>query len=267
MDGILHSKKWKFAFVYVLAQTNLVASVMDASQPDIGLITNESSMMSDFRTLQRQYRLNIPIGDLNKFYDIIGFDAIFNILEERGFCHNKGHNVGRIVYTRNNGSLLESLRICGHRCTNACFHGALMQHMDNTQSAFSYFSTLCDGSGELSKTVVEEYFSVGTCYHAVGHAVMSSSSYDPFAAISSCKSIGDRLKAYFCAHGAFHEYYLGQQGNTAATALLYPCDLTNDFPAACYRTCFLYKTFFRDKGFRPMAEICLAMEDRRQRLG
>lgn len=140
-----------------------------------------------------------------------------------------------------------------------------------------YFNTLCEGnegnegSGVDSLHDIAKYYQEkddsGDCFHGLGHAAMSLSSYDSFRAISICKLLKQKLAAYYCATGAYHEYFLQNYGQRVGDSLLYPCDKSNDFPAACYRTCFLYKPYFRDKGFLPLGQICASMTDDRQRQG
>ena len=138
-----------------------------------------------------------------------------------------------------------------------------------------YFNMMCEGnevagSSESLHDIANYYKQKddsGDCFHGLGHAAMSLSEYDPFRAISICKLLSQKLHAYYCATGAYHEYYLQNYGQRVGDSLLYPCDKTNDFPAACYRTCFLYKPYFRDKGFLPLSQICSTMADDRQRQG
>lgn len=85
--------------------------------------------------------------------------------------------------------------------------------------------------------------------------------------IVDCKYIENRLAAYYCATGAYHEYFLVEGEHFDESSLLSPCDLSNDFPAACYRAVFMHKPSILSKGYKTVAHICLAMTDASQRRG
>lgn len=237
--------------------------------------------------IDHQYSRNIPIHIYQKYYDILGPEAVLFIMENNTFCnHDRTHNFGRVIY-QNIANLVNSVKICRNKCTGGCWHGVLMQYFegikDNIANAsvsdatnltnvdvglYPYFNALCKGSDELAM-LISKYYSLGDCYHGLGHAVTYLSEYDPFRAITNCKSIPEKLQSYYCATGAFHEYFLRLDGKRVGDSLLYPCDKTNDFPAACYRTWFLHvsRAVNRDSAYLSLAMICKDMHDDRQRQG
>jgi hypothetical protein len=80
----------------------------------------------------------------------------------------------------------------------------------------------------------------------------------------------EKLGAYFCATGAYHEYFIARsynQSNIPYINELFPCNTTNYFPAACYRTVFgsAFETFGKD--LARILHICLHMTDIHQRQG
>ena len=251
------------------------------SQAQVGNTTID--YIRQFRDIAHANKKFIPIQQIEKYYDLIGFNAIYDVLEE-SFCHDKGHNVGRIVYSRLGKSLTKSLHACGTRCTGACFHGSLMQYFDDLKESLtdynnsttaetlmqSYFNNLCDGENEFQRDFVKLYGprnESSECFHSLGHVAMSLTDYDHIKAVQICKQLGPKMEAYFCTTGAYHEFFLKYYGQRVGDSLIYPCDKTNDFPAACYRTSLLYKPYYRDKGYQPLAQICMAMHDARQRQG
>jgi hypothetical protein len=78
-------------------------------------------------------------------------------------------------------------------------------------------------------------YSPGDCAHGVGHALMFLSGYTVPEAIEACKAFDNTAMKYYCATGAYMEYYVEKDVEDAKTkSLFYPCD-TYDYPAACSR--------------------------------
>ena len=133
-----------------------------------------------------------------------------------------------------------------------------------------YYIEFCSRSTPLGSKLTST-FGASDCHHNLGHAMMAIANYDVVRAISNCKTADFQIMQYFCATGAYHQFALAKsfiqlpQNST----WLYPCDTMNDYPAACYRPCFLYndKKVMSSKSRIDMALTCLNMENRAQRLG
>lgn len=122
---------------------------------------------------------------------------------------------------------------------------------------------------------------------------MFISNYNSTRALNNCKSINRKISQYYCATGAYHQYFLTkssgglaqhQRMNSNSTQLLkplpllpslsssssswmFPCDASNDFPAGCYRPCFLYNKEVKHMNHTQLASLCLGMSDKWQREG
>jgi len=171
--------------------------------------------------------------------------------------------------------LVPAVQVCKSRCTDGCFHGVLMQYFQDLNATDAelqpYFNLLCNSYNNLA-VQIKKLHGTGDCYHSIGHAVMFNSQYQVPRAMKNCKAIHDKLGAYYCATGAYHEYFLmlistddfREPGNVTA---LYPCDTSNDFPAACYRTVFGYRASFYNYDAYHIGSICMSMSNHRQRNG
>ena len=259
--------------VAIFFMYNCLFSAIDSTIPD-------TSFINEFRQAKNLYPRDIPIDIVHNFYSLIGPIELLNVIEEQQ-CHIKGHNVGKVVFMNMNGpnrtqQLLESIKLCKNRCTGACFHGALLQYFHNITSGREhsvnssvirpFFSSLCDGDGVLATEIIK-FYGRGDCFHSLGHVVMSLSKHDVIRAMEVCKFLDERLAAYYCATGAYHEYFLVEDKAYNVSSLLAPCDQSNNFPAACYRAVYMHKPTFKSKGYQTMAQICLTMHDSNQRRG
>ena len=114
-----------FLFVIFFISINFVDALLDnvtVSRAD-SIASNGS--MAEFRKTVLEHPNKIPFQLVEQYYESIGSESMLDVVEENSFCHLIGHNIGRVTFlkTRN---LEKSLEICRHRCTNGCFHGALM---------------------------------------------------------------------------------------------------------------------------------------------
>ena len=172
-----------------------------------------------------------------KYYDLIGPERMLDVLEANPYCHAKAHNLGRLIYIKNNRNISKALAIAGTRCTEATFHGVLMQvfadlggnpkHLSGSDFAKTAL-TFCD------KPEVQKYLNEGSCVHAIGHALMFLADNDVHEGTQLCDVFPDRGRRYYCATGVFMQREKTVADQDAKVSTTYPCN-QSDYPAACYR--------------------------------
>jgi hypothetical protein len=213
-----------------------------------------SDPVMKFTEVSAEYRTNIPEEILVKYYDSIGPSKILDVLESENFCHDKSHNVGKLIF-RNEQNMRDSLDICEQRCSSGCFHGIIMEifadlgeeadhthdpdqtvhdpHIiltkDNEEDVKNRILSICTNDD------VQNYFGEGDCVHGVGHAVMSLAAYDTDTALDLCSIFERTGLEYYCSTGVFMERNLTFEKTDAKKGIFYPCTEFTDFPAACYR--------------------------------
>lgn len=122
---------------------------------EFGILDVNDRFFREFEELSEKNKYDpLSIEILTQYYQLIGPSRILDVLEKDPFCHDRGHNLGRVVFNSCK-NLGDSISICGNRCTGACYHGALMQYFQGmkTNSAKGnnftdldirpYFSALC----------------------------------------------------------------------------------------------------------------------------
>lgn len=209
---------------------------------------NTAGSMEEFRKIVEATKGEIPINIVDSFYDKIGPDALIKVIEEDNYCHEKGHNVGRVIY-RKNKDLSLSLEKCSYRCTTGCFHGVLMEYFKKGESDEPHIrledvkneiSEVCD-----SKEVTGNKIQKGVCIHGVGHALAFLAKNDIGLALKYCESFKDEGPVYYCATGVFMEWDIVNGRRYKNSSNLFPCDKF-DFPSACFRY-KLARTFGEDE--------------------
>jgi len=214
---------------------------------------------------------SIPASFFREHYDEFGPHTMLAVLDDNQFCHSEAHNVGRVIYEREQG-LAVATNICQNQCSSGCIHGALMgfftektgdekfvdsEHhatFDDLTPAFrAEIASMCS-STELSAHLI-----LGDCYHALGHALMVLANYDIPAAIELCAifneyGVGAR---YYCATGAYMERDIEYGESDRAVSALYPCD-ESPYPAACFRY-KLRRAIDISKGYSDAVQFCTSM--------
>lgn len=180
-----------------------------------------------------------------KFYNILGPELMLDIMEEENLnCHSKAHNLGRLIYINNDRDFSKALWIAGKRCTEAAFHGVLMQIFEDigldptklsenhvTSDEFAEIAlSICDH--ETVRNGIEIDF--GSCIHSVGHAIMFVVGHDIKSGLKLCDVFPDKARQYYCATGVFMEREKMMGREDAKISSRFPCD-SFDHPAACYR--------------------------------
>lgn len=220
---------------------------------------------------------NIPIPTIEKYYDIIGPSAMLDVVEEDPLCHDKGHNIGRVIFYRTK-SFEKSLNICGSRCDGGCFHGVVEELIktfakskkknidDDSLLKYPEFKIFLN---DLCQDDYRRYAKIGSCYHAIGHALMFLSGYNISKANNFCHLLKEEKGkggVYYCSTGVYMEYqHAFGIDDLRSNRGAYPCNESVDFPAACYRyrLQFLYRSL---DNVSQAKEHCLSL-DEHKRLG
>jgi len=237
----------------------------------------ELELMDEFRRISKQHGTEIPVSDTEEYYDLIGPVFMLDVIEEEWFCHNKGHNLGKVVYKRSQ-NLGGAMQICQNRCNTGCFHGILMEffkdfmfedehaHEEGVSDFHSHVS-LEDISGQINSFCDQDIFvggvTRGNCFHGMGHAFTFLSDYDLEKSVDICQLLEEKEAQYLCATGAYMERSIVYEDDNEAD--LFPCDVHRDFPAACYR--YKLRKGYKDWDPEDVAQLCLGLEGAPQREG
>ena len=123
------------------------------------------------RELFMNYMKNLKADELFESYkewiDVIGANGIVSILKDQfPQCHNRGHELGRLIYLRSH-SISGSLATCDGACNSGCMHGVFK----------AAFSTISDKTEDVTiqsiaaraEEICEEetQYRLGDCLH--GH--------------------------------------------------------------------------------------------------
>ncbi|NIP29595.1 MAG: hypothetical protein GTO02_04530, partial [Candidatus Dadabacteria bacterium] len=180
--------------------------------------------------------------------------------------------------------------MCGNGCTYGCMHGVIAEAFgdekykkiiksvnslcgeisgnliaDNLEDVTKGMSEFC-ASGEMSNQ-----YRKGNCAHAMGHALLGLSQYNLEKSIETCKSFDNKGMGYYCATGAFMEYVENLVRNKEYKKLEkdqtehFPCDVYDDYPAACYR--YMLSIIAHRKGVKLMDMVseCKKLDKRMRR--
>ncbi|NIP29691.1 MAG: hypothetical protein GTO02_05300 [Candidatus Dadabacteria bacterium] len=225
-----------------------------------------------------------------KNYDLVGVAALIDFIEAKfPYCHSQAHDLGKTVFSK----LLDfdkALLACGDGCTNGCMHGVIAEAFGDerykdilksvnglcgeisTNFSVNKFEDVSKGMSEFCDTgEMSNLHRKGNCAHAMGHAIMVLSENDLDKSMQTCRSFEDKGMGYYCATGAFMEYVdvlinsrklkKLEEGQTE----FYPCDVYDDYPAACYR--YMLKIVGFRKGIEPIDMIseCKKLDERSRR--
>lgn len=281
------------------AKSPLISTVVLTAVPNTSIAFEDStasesvsiqSLVKDFqdpdvrrsmRSFRREYKLTLvnikdsPRADVEevlrgiyeKYVDTVGVNGILNFLEA-SLCHSEGHPVGKIIYSRLK-DLKKSIHLAGRRCTNAVYHGVLMEAFA-TGSEHLDLNLIEDEINRICiMTEGTELFNMGNCAHGVGHAVMFLSGFDIDYSMQVCKRLTQPALQYYCASGAFMEYDGVYGREDIAKSLHYPCDTLTEFAAACYRYKMHWtvpEMILKGHEIEDIAKECMGL-DRMRRLG
>lgn len=192
---------------------------------------------------------------IEKYYGALTAEEILDALEKKiPDCHDQAHELGKIIY-KDTGSISESSKICGNRCTSACFHGTLMEAFKNVATEKNEehghpqgtddhmhidlddlkdkFNTFCDQQEVL------DVHRENSCVHGLGHVMHFLSNYTIDQSIKLCDVFTDKWAKLYCLSGIFMERDIGldngiKQNEAPTDNILYPCDTYDEFPVSCY---------------------------------
>lgn len=153
-----------------------------------------------------QYTSNIPLLIIEDFYQRIGPHALIRAIEATSaYCHQQGHNVGKVIF-KHRDSFLDAVHVCGNRCTGGCFHGILLQLFTDLQSGnqslsagrlLTYAAALCNSHGINSAGI-----NAMVCFHGMGHVILNVAKNDLLNALDGCNKLPSVPSALFeCSSG------------------------------------------------------------------
>jgi hypothetical protein len=197
-----------------------------------------------------------------EYLPTLGVTGILDALEPAApNCHDDAHELGKAAYARTR-DMPTILQACSTRCVSGCMHGVLMQAFTEKPDGLrARVATLCD------EPAMRRIHKRGDCVHGVGHGVAYVTDYNLPRAIGLCEAVGERAYQYYCASGAYMQFFMTFQPKIAARNDQFPCDEASRFAAACYR----YEVFFMlgrlqqaGKGLEALLAECLALPPRVQ---
>ncbi|QQS43424.1 hypothetical protein IPM65_04695 [Candidatus Roizmanbacteria bacterium] len=257
-------EKKKYIFTVILSVSVALITVMNFFPKNISEKADNRDIQKFREIVQANIYEEIPMHVIDKYYDLIGIDAMLDVIEENPICHLHGHNIGKAVYRRTQ-DLAESFHICDDRCTTSCFHGVLMErfHPDNgthvTMEELKKVTYEICNEENSSHTVPP-----GSCMHGIGHAAMFLADYNVQEAMTICSIFNDSVEQFQCATGAYMERDLYFGPEDAKKENFYPCE-DSEYPAACYMYRVKYLTG-KNTG-EEIAQKCLDIKDKDEEVG
>jgi len=211
------------------------------SQKEQTATREEQKYIDEFRESIKgveNYR-DIPRDIVAGFYQKIGPVRMLDVVEEDPFCHEKGHNIGRETYKNTSNDLTKTMAICGRRCSDACFHGALMEMIDPNLGDDGNHTTLQEVASKIPDICDRKEFKendlVGTCAHRLGHILFILDNYKFDRPITACEKFPDKRMVDWCVTGIFMEENNIKGEEDAKKPLWYPCDSYPSHANACLR--------------------------------
>ncbi len=233
----------------------------DMATPESGKPADVESLLRFIRAYHAKRASRREI--FKKHLEPLGGEVILDYLEAIDpTCHAKAHPLGSAIYARTK-DLGAALSICRRRCTAGCMHGVVREAFTD--------QTLEEIQGRLqefckSKKMLEIY-KRGNCAHGLGHAIMLIAGYDLDEALDVCASFPEKPMDYYCATGAYMEYFEEAQVEEArGRSLHFPCTSERRHPAACYRYQARRMLKALSGDVEALAKECLALSGSR-RLG
>ncbi len=243
------------------------------NQPEKNYINSkqaDNKYVAEFRRISNEYPYETPIQIFRDYYDKIGPDTMLDAIEEDKFCHSKGHNLGRVIFEKTM-DIAKSTLICKGRCSTGCFHGVLMGFFNQSISN-EYEHVELEGIRDKVVHVcdikkVKNQIGKGGCIHGLGHALLFLADYNISKSIEYCNLYNDTGPIYYCATGVFMERDISFGKLDKGQPNLYPCNMYNEFPAACYRYKLRREYPAGKTDFKKVAKICLELNNSNQRRG
>jgi hypothetical protein len=205
-------------------------------------------------------------------FELLGADGLIAAVEEaRPYCHDEGHDLGKVIFAHSDGDVGGALMACGDACNSGCMHGVLMgffgeaeRSEKNPEGHVSLEEVRAKIDTVCTDPTMTSLYPRGDCLHGVGHALMFLADYDVDAAMTSCDLFQTEPERYYCATGAYMEYVIVKDkvDATLGTPLFYPCE-GGKYPAACfrYKTLQVLKRHYQSGGeLSEIVAMCEAMD-------
>lgn len=146
--------------------------------------------------------------------------------------HDLAHLIGSKMYQDYD---LESLKKCSVDFAFGCYHGALEEYI-----AIHGVTSLPDVITYCEKSHPQVAL---TCYHGVGHGLLSYYTYELPPALQECDTLLPEKNAPFCYRGVFMEFGTAYVTKASASQPLWPCtNVDTRYKLACYNYQMTYLT-------------------------
>jgi hypothetical protein len=170
----------------------------------------------------------------SKYYETLSPEIMLTLLEESfPQCHTEGHELGMVILEEEQ-DFVNAIKLCDHQCTGGCMHGVVLEEFSQN----SYQGLVANLESFCKRAVIADLYKPGNCAHSLGHALMMVSSRDLELALQGCVRFKLGAMRYYCASGAYMEYFNTIFRPIPLDGFHGPCDKYDLYPAACYR----YKT-------------------------
>ncbi len=259
-----HRVTKKFIFAVFLCMSAALIVVMNFFSNGISEESENDDIQKFREIVQENIYEEIPMPVIERYYDLIGTDAMLDVIEENPICHLHGHNIGKAVYRRTQ-DLAQSFHTCDDRCTTSCFHGVLMERFQPESGEHVTLEELKKDAYEIcSEENKSHTVPPGSCMHGIGHAAMFLAEYNVPEAMTICSIFDNSVEQFQCATGAYMERDLYYGAEDAKKENFYPCE-ASEYPAACYTYRVKYLTG-KNTG-EEIALKCLDIKDKDEEVG
>lgn len=238
-------------------------------------VEDEKQSSPDYKNHTDAFRKSIEDYDIlpeyivRHYYEKIGGAGLLDIVEERPYCHEEGHAIGKVVLEKTD-DLNAAMKVCSYRCSSGCFHGVLMGLIENaTDETKNDHATVTDLTSIIKNTCdrneIKGVIQRGNCAHGVGHALMYLAENDTERALTYCRSFEEEGMIYYCATGVYMERDQVYKLSDATSSKFYPCDENSEFTIACYR--YKIRRIFKNTPAQEIANECLRLDTVTKRRG
>jgi len=175
-----------------------------------------------------------------EFFEKMSTTSLLSSIEKDQFCHEEGHELGKVIYRRTGKNLSDSFYTCGRTCADGCYHGVFMEAFRPGEIRPEGFEHVT--ADEIRPKILEictlslSYQAPEECAHAVGHGLMLNLN-EIAKALDLCTVFTDMGVQYYCSTGVFmqHDIDFGLE-TTKNDGIYAPCDTFPDrYGVACYR--------------------------------
>lgn len=185
-----------------------------------------------------------------------GVSAAWKYLKENSTgvegTHDIAHFIGSLLFKEK--GLNEGLKICDSSFAFGCFHGLIeglitKEGVENLYQVVASCQKLPQFQGEI------------TCYHGMGHGILSYYNYKLSQALVLCDNLLETKNQGYCYRGVFMENSLVKTQEFSQNDLQWPCDTVDEkYKSACYgyQMVFLARLYGND--VEKITQACAATE-------